>query len=198
MADFVLSADDVGHIVQYIAPGFFARVAYEARFPAAERSALSVVVWSVAASLPLVAIAKAIADGLGIQIDVADWKYVLLLLGLAALAGYLTAAARSWTPIRTLLAKIGLHHQPDGSLYALTMLGLSPAAVVVVETQDGRKVSGTPRAGPSYAEDAVNEIVLTHPEWMTLDGWSAEGAGAALLVPLETVKSITFSEDPFR
>jgi hypothetical protein len=50
MADFVLTSQEAGHVEQYVAPGFFARLAYEAHFPRAERSSLNTIVWSVAAS----------------------------------------------------------------------------------------------------------------------------------------------------
>jgi hypothetical protein len=197
MADFVLTSQEIGRIVQFIAPGFFARVAYEARFPGPERSSLTTIVWSVAASFPLVAVGSQLADWLGIRSNATSWHYVTILLVPAVLAGYAVAALRSLAPIRKGLGRLGLRHQPDGSLYAMTMLGLSPGAVVVLELHDGRMVSGTPRAGPSYAEDDVDEVVLTHPEWKSGSAWSADGAGEAVLIPLREVRSVTFSEDPF-
>jgi hypothetical protein len=95
MADVVLSADDVGHVVQYLAPGFFARVAYEARFPQRERSSLSVLVWSVAASLPLVALGTALANLLGIRTDPTYWLFVVTLLVPSVAAGYIVACLRA-------------------------------------------------------------------------------------------------------
>lgn len=198
MAGFVLTAEEVGNVVQYVAPGYFARVAYQARYPQADVSTLNVVVWSVAASLPLVALGNRLADELSIDHVPTHWEYVAALLVPAVLLGYLAAALRSLGWVRRALGAIGLHHQPDGSLYALTMLQLPAAAPVTLELQDGRILSGTPRAGPSYAEDDVDELVLTNPAWRVQDGsWSVAGAGKAMLVPLREVKSITFAEDPF-
>jgi hypothetical protein len=74
------------------------------------------------------------------------------------------------------------------------MLALPGDAPVTLELTDGRTLSGTPAAGPSLAEDDVEELVLTHPAWLTKDGW--ERAGAAVLVPLSTVKTVTFARDP--
>lgn len=196
MADFVLTPDQVGSVVQYLAPGFFARATYDARFPRAEPSTLNVVVWSVAASLPLVAAGNWLADRASVEHHPTNWAYVGLLLIPAVLVGYLTAAVRSTKRVRGWLGRIGLHHQPDGSLYATTMLGLGNAAVVTLELQDGRVLSGTPRAGPSHAEDDVDEVVLTHPAWRADHEWVEEGAGAAVLVPLREVKFVSFSEDP--
>jgi hypothetical protein len=197
VADLILTSQEVGRVVQYVAPGFFARLAYEARFPRAERSSLNVIVWSIAASLPLVALGNQLANWFGIRSDTTSWQYVTLLLAPALLVGYAVAALRSMPCTRKVLGWFGLRHQPDGSIYAMTMLGLSRGAVVVLELHDGRMVSGTPRAGPSYAEDDVDEIVLTHPEWKSGTNWSADGAGKAVLIPLREVKSVTFSEDPF-
>jgi len=197
VAEFVLASQDIGRVVQFVAPGFFARLAYEARFPRAERSSLNVILWSIAASLPLVAVGNALANPLGIRSDTTSWQYVATLLVPALLVGYGMAALRSMAWTRRVLGRLGLHHQPDGSLYALTMLGLARGAVVVLELHDGRMVSGTPRAGPSFAEDDVDEVVLTHPEWKSEADWSADGAGKAVLIPLREVRSVTFSEDPF-
>jgi hypothetical protein len=183
--------------VQYVAPGFFARVAYQARFPQSERSAINIVVWSVAASLPLVALGNQLARLTDVERSSTDWHYVVLLLLPAATLGYALAALRFNRRVRKLLGWFGLQHQPDGSLYALAMLSMSRAGVVTLELQDRRVVSGTPRGGPSYAEDDVDELLLTHPAWKIPEGgWSQEGAGAAVLIPLREVKFVTFSEDP--
>jgi hypothetical protein len=197
MADFVLTPDQVGSIVLFVAPGFFARLAYEARFPRSERSTLNVIVWSVAASLPLVALGNELAALLDVDRTATGWKYVLVLLGPAIVMGYAVALVRSTPRARRALGRCGLKHQPDGSLYAMTMLSMTKAGLVTLELQDGRVISGTPRGGPSHAEGDVDELILTNPAWRTNDGnWSEDGAGAAVLVPLREVKFVTFSEDP--
>lgn len=148
--------------------------------------------------MPLVALGNRVADLLAVDAVPTHWQYVLALLVPALLAGHIAGALRNWSRFRRLLARLGLPHQPDGSLYALSMLTSDRAAVVTLELDDGRKVSGTPRAGPSYAEDDVEELILTHPEWMGADGkWSSEGAGRAVLVPLSKIQVITYGTDPF-
>lgn len=137
-------------MVQFVAPGFFARLAYEARFPRAERTSLNTIIWSVAASLPLVVLSNELAGWFGIRIDATSWQYVALLLTPALLVGYAVAALRSKPWTRKILGWLGLYHQPDGSLYAMALLSLPRDTVVVLELQDGRMVSGTPRAGPSF------------------------------------------------
>jgi hypothetical protein len=39
MSDFVLSANEVGEVITYVAPGFLAQVGYRARYPSSESSA---------------------------------------------------------------------------------------------------------------------------------------------------------------
>jgi hypothetical protein len=199
VADLVLSAEDVGRIVQYVAPGFFARVAYQARFPRDEPSTVNLLLWSVAASLPLVALGGLLADALGIARSPTSWSYLVILLLPAALSGYAVAALRDRKRVRSLLGKLGLHHQPHGSLYAMTMLDPPAGAGVLVEFEDGRRLWGWPAAGPSSSEDGIEEIVITSPEWWsTVSGeWTGEGAGRAILVRLDQVSTITFSWDPF-
>ena len=116
MADFVLTSQEIGRVVQFVAPGFFARLAYEGRFPRAERTSLNTIIWSVAASLPLVALSNQLAGWFGIRIDATSWQYVAVLLTPALLVGYAVAALRSIPRTRKVLGRLGLHHQPDGSL----------------------------------------------------------------------------------
>jgi len=197
MADFVVNAEDVGQVVLYVAPGFFARLAYEARFPQRERSSLHTVVWGIAASLPLVAVGDGIASLVGVAKAPTDYAYVATLLIPAVLIGYFVALLRAWRLIRRMLGWLGLRHQPEGSLYAQTMLALSSDAVVTLELLDGRRLSGTPRAGPSLAEDDVDELVLGHPAWLKPDGsWDEESSGEAVLIPLTQISNVSFSEDP--
>jgi hypothetical protein len=72
---------------------------------------------------------------------------------------------------------------------------MSAAAPIMVEFKDGRRLAGTPRSGPEYKDDGINELYLTHPEARGEDGeWSH--VGAAIIVPLSEISSIVLSEDP--
>jgi hypothetical protein len=197
MAD-VVTAQDVAHLVAYVAPGFFARATYAARFGRAEASEFATLVTSVVLSLPIVALAGALADGLGIARDVTELGYVVLLLGTAIVGGYLVAAIRASNDGRRLLRALRLAYQPDSSIYAQTMLSLPAAAPVTVAFKDGRKLSGTPKLGPGLASDGVAELYLTYPAWWdaAAGAWATEGAGGAVIVPLSEVQSVTLDRDP--
>jgi hypothetical protein len=194
-----LTADEVGQLVTFIAPGFVARLAYSGRFPRKEPQEFTALVSSVVLSLPLVALTKAVAGPIGIdETEVTDVAYVALLLGLSAMIGYLVAAIRGWPRARYVLAGIGLAYQPESSIYAQTMLALPADAVVTIEFTDGRKLSGTPRLGPGLATEDIAEIVLTHPAWWdpVASTWVEEGAGGAVIAPIERVQTVTLDRDP--
>jgi Family of unknown function (DUF6338) len=193
-----LTAEEVGQLVTFIAPGFFARLIYTGRFPRREPQEFALLISSVVFSLPLVALTNAVAPLLGIDdTNVTDLPYVLLLLTLAMLAGYLAATVRGWPRARELLARIGLVYQPESSIYAQTLLALPEDAVVTVEFNDGRKLSGTPRLGPGLATEDIAELYLTHPSWWdpTRAEWVESGAGGGVIVPLENVHSVTLDRD---
>jgi len=194
MPDLVLTADGVGRIVTFVAPGFIARVGYRARFPSRDRSAAEVLILSVVTSLPFVAFANLVAgEGSPTRIG-----YVTVLLVPAFLVGYLAALVRGANRTRNLLSKIKLSNQPEGSIYAQTLLRLSDEVPVTVEFKDGRKLSGTPRIGPGLAEDGVHELYLTHPAWLVDGRWVAgpEAVGEGVIVNLGEVHNIALARDP--
>jgi hypothetical protein len=84
---------------------------------------------------------------------------------------------------------------PGGSIYAQTLKHMSAASPITVEFKDGRRLNGTPRSGPEFKDDGINELYLTHPEARTDDGeWVSVGAG--VIVPLSEINNIVLSEDP--
>jgi hypothetical protein len=192
MAGFVLDATQVGEIVTYVAPGFLAQVGYRTRYPAPDRSAGQVLIISVVLSLPLVALADAVIHGSHGPTRV--W-YVLALTAGSFVLGYIAALIRGRDRAKLLLAWLGYRIQPEGTIYAQTLKHLPPAAPVLIELKDGRRLSGTPRNGPESKDDGINELYVTHPEAEREDGeWYS--VGAAVIVPLSEISTIVLSEDP--
>jgi hypothetical protein len=191
MEDFVLDAQQVGEVITYVAPGFLAQLGYQARYPAPERSAGRVLIISVVLSLPLVAFADLIHG----SHKPTRLLYVLALAAGSYALGYLVALARGRKSAKAVLAWAGYRIQPEDTIYAQTLKHLPPAAPVLVELKDGRRVRGTPRCGPETQDDGVNELYLTHPEGERVrDEWYSVGAG--VIVPLTEVSTIVLSEDP--
>lgn len=192
-----VSAEQVAQIVSFVAPGFFARAAYSLRFPHNKLDEFTAVVASVVVSLPLVAIANVAARKLGIPLSPTDIKYLCVLIGGSLLIGYVAGWLRNLPSVRRSLSRI-LPYQPDPSNYARMLLALPSSAVVTVEFTDGRRVSGTPVAGPGVAEDKISDLVLTHPAWLDLRSgqWTEDGTGGAIIIPLSQVHNVTLDRDP--
>lgn len=192
MAGLVLDATQVGEVVTYVAPGFLAQLGYRARYPAPERSAGQVLIISVVISLPLVALADWLVSG---SHKPTRLGYVALLTAGAFALGYGVALLRGRKFATWALAWLDYRIQPEGTIYAQTLKHMSPAAPVLIELKDGRRISGTPRNGPESPDDGINELYLTHPEAQDKDGkWYSVGPG--VIVPLGEVSTIVLSEDP--
>jgi len=141
VADVALTADQVGQVVTYVAPGFVALLGYRARFPRPDRPPGEVLIVSAVLSLPLVAIASLLP---GNQRPTQLGYVALLVLGSGAL-GYLVAWLRGTEWARSGLARVlDYRQEPEGSIYAQTLKKLPPDSPVTVEFKDGRLVSGTP------------------------------------------------------
>lgn len=104
MRSVVLDANAVGQLISFVAPGYLARLGYRARYPAPDRPAGEVLIISVVASLPLVALVNAILSG---RQKVTQIEYVAALLVLALAVGYGLALARGARPVERLLARLG-------------------------------------------------------------------------------------------
>src|SRR4051794_31296015 len=187
MASVVVDAAAVGQVVTYVAPGFLARLGYRARYPGLDRPAGEVFIVSVVLSLPLVALVTALLPG---KQTADQLGYIALLLGLALVVGYVAALIRGRQKVKSLLAKAGYTLDPEGTIYAHTLRHMSESGTVLVETKDGRRISGCPRAGPQSKDDGVNELYLVYAEALDEDGeWQSLG-GPAVIIPLSEVASI--------
>ncbi len=192
----VLTAEQVGQVLTYIAPGYFARSAYNARFPSLERPQFNLLVTSVAISLPLVAAAHALAKPLHISTSPTSLEYVLLLLGLSMLVGYLFAALREPTWARQMLGKCGITSQPEALLTTQVLKPLKDTFVTVA-FKDGRKLSGVPKGGPVLPDDGIKELYFSYPAWWDSekDEFVEEAEGEAVLVWIDEIHNITVAED---
>jgi len=126
-----LTAEQVGQVVTFIAPGYLARSTFGASFPRPETPDYATLISSVVLSLPLVAIADALVHPLGLQSTTpTDLAYVALLLMLSVILGYGLGVLRSTYIGRMLAGRAGFESQADRSIYAQTILSLPPEAAV--------------------------------------------------------------------
>ena len=159
-ADIVLNANAVGDVVTYVAPGFLAYTGYRLRYPGAGRAPGEVLIISVVASLPLVALVMALLPGAQ---KPSQFGYVAILLVFALVVGYLAALARGTGAAKDALGRLGYRMEPEGSIYAQTLRHLPDDAPVLVEFKDGRRITGCPRNGPQHKDDGINELYLGVP-----------------------------------
>jgi hypothetical protein len=194
MADFVLDATQVADVVTYVAPGFLAQLGYRTRYPAAERSAGQTLIISVVLSLPLVAGANAAING---SHGATQLPYVLAVTGGSFVIGYILACVRGLKLAVKILAWAGYRSPPEGSIYAQTLKHLPPRSAITIDMKDGRRIYGTPRRGPEFKDDGINELYLTHPEARGPESDSQwESVGAGVIVPLDEVSNIVLYDDP--
>jgi hypothetical protein len=194
VASLVVDADAVAQVVTYVAPGYIAAMGYRLRYPTNNRDAGQTLIVSVVASLPLVALVKALLPGTQHADQLGD---VLALLGVALILGYALALVRDTQRARKALARVGYRLNPESTIYAQTLAKLpaSSDAEVIIELKDGRQVLGSPAKGPQYEGDGIKELYLTYPR-MRSEAGDWEPIGAAVIVPLADVGMTVLPEDP--
>lgn len=197
MADVALTATDVGNVLTYVAPGFFSYAAYRARLQQARPDATHLLVVSVAASLPLVALGNEMADILGVAREPTRWEYVACLLVVAVAMGWAIAAVRALPFTRQRLRRLGLMWAPEASVYSRTLAPLK-GGNVVVHFKDDRRLNGSVLLWPASPDDGTKELYLTRPAWWSAkqNDWVTDGVGEGVIVNLDEVKTISLSRDP--
>lgn len=194
-----MTVQDVGNVLLYVAPGFFGRIAYAYRFPQPQPQEFYATVVSIAASVPIVAVGSAVADSFGWPKQATDVRFVLLLLGLGLLAGYILSLARGSRIGRATLHELGLPFAPEATVYEQTVMELGIESEVTVTFKDGRIVSGYPTVGPAVQpEGQPRELYLSRPRWWSGGGWQGNDAWQGVIVSLDEVVSVALPEDPVR
>lgn len=193
MASVVVDANAVGNVLIYVAPGFLSYLGYRTRYPAPHRPAGEVLIVSVVASLPLVALVGALLPG---RQQANQLGYVLMLLALGLALGYGGALLRGTSRARRLLEQLGYRIQPEGTVYAQTLQHMSPDATVLVELTDGQRFSGCPRIGSQHKDDGVNELYLVYAKAQSDDGSWLPVGGPGIIVPLSQLRYVVLSEEP--
>lgn len=192
MPSVAFDANAVGQIATYVAPGFLALAGYRTRYPRPSMQAGELLIVSVVASLPFVAGVQAVLPGTQ---RANDLGYVAILLATAAAVGYVVALIRGTDRIKRILAGLGYHLQPEGTIYAQTLRRLPDDGTVIVELKDGRRIWGCPRNGPQSHDDGINELYIVYPQAAVEDDeWQPVGAG--VIVPIAEINTIVLSNDP--
>jgi Family of unknown function (DUF6338) len=192
--------DQAGSILLFVAPGFFARVAYQARFPQRESGDLYSLVVSVAASVPIVALGHLVAQKASISRSPTNLGYVVVLLGIAVIAGYLIGLLRDSGGARQALRELGLAYEPEATMMERTVLKMPEGGVLTVDFKDGRKAWGYPAFGTGYIEDdEARELYLAWPQWLDDETgeWIKDANGlAGVVINLDEVVALGLTASP--
>jgi hypothetical protein len=193
-----VTAEEVGQILIYVAPGFFARAAYRYRFPSRRRSDFEALVVSIVLSVPLVALGNAASDLLSVPRDVGELEYVLVVLGLATSIGYLVALTRSTSRVRAWLAAIGMRQAPEHSVSELVFGRLPEDSLIYVNFKDGRALAGNPSSWTFDPEASVRELYVHFPQWWNSEdaSWEAADDEGGVLMDLTEIHSVQITADP--
>jgi len=189
--------DDVGRVLTYVAPGFFARVGYTSVFPQRRPEQFYALVVSIAASVPLVALARAMAEEIGLSTRPTAAGFALLLVGLGLLSGYSVARVRRAERTRRFMRWLRLPSAPEATVLERVLLRMPPEAEVTLTFADGRRLAGYPLLGPGFADgDEVRELYLLEPRWWSTrtKSFRPSTPDAGIIVDLASVETISVRE----
>jgi hypothetical protein len=194
-----INAQEAAQLLTLVASGYFAYMGYSVVFPRSERGELATLVASIAFSLSLVALARALADLLDIAPNPTQLAYAGLLIGVSLLVGYLLARLRETGFARRALSRLRHRVEPEQAVLLRTVQRMSKrTAQATVTFKDGRVLAGTPRfvSGDADAED--RELYLDHTQWFSRDtnAWTERRNQGGVLVRLSEVQCIEIDSDP--
>jgi hypothetical protein len=198
-----ITAEEVGRVLLYVAPGFFAVKAWQYRFPQRQREHFETLVVSAAVSVPLVALVDVFRRKLDITRNPLSLSYVTLLLGVSIVVGYAAALIRGTDRARSFLVRLGSDSDPESAVLARTVARVPREnSRVVVLFSDGRVLSGCPHSWTRDPDANVRELFLSYAAWW--DETADEGEGewedqrdhGGVLVNLADVMAIEVLDDP--
>lgn len=161
-----VSLSDIANIVTFIAPGYFAIMIYSIRYAKTERSIPKLIVESIVWSLPLIAITNSIwLDLLNKHITAPlDRGYTLLLLAIAALAGFAFSWLRVRPPVSWIASRLGVD-SPHEDFVGEHFKNLKPGDAVTVRLKSGPAFSGTPSGGSIYTKTGPRKYCFEYVAW---------------------------------
>jgi hypothetical protein len=125
----ILSVESIGNVILYLAPGYIAVGVYRSVFEKKELGDTPMLITSAVYSLPIVALANEIVVHITGHWQHLPFKliskpdnlaYVILLIVLSPIAGYLAVMIRRWKPVKKLLDKLDFS-PPEPDLYLRVM-----------------------------------------------------------------------------
>lgn len=148
---------DVATIVTFIAPGYFAMQIYSLMHAKREREFSRLLIESIVYSLPIVALAQVIWRTFSVHVPSSfEMSYVMLLIGLAIIAGIIVAFMRLRWPLKQLANLLNINEPNHDFVKAeLERIDTSRASTsaVTVQLKSGTVFSGTVDSISRHTQD---------------------------------------------
>jgi hypothetical protein len=196
--DTPLTLQDVASLVSFVAPGYFAIRTYSLVYAKGEKDLSRLLVESIVFSLPLVSIYNFFWRHFSPSSNLTPTsvRYVLPLLFLSIMAGYLASYFRTRSPVKAGLKWAGLPG-PDEDFIRTQFRKLRRSDTVTVTLRNNEVFSGVPQSGNVFRGGMPRQYYFNNIAWYNkkTDKW--EERGGSLIIDLadihymETSKTLT-------
>lgn len=202
----LLTADTIGNIVIFLAPGYISRQIYRSVFVKKELGDTSLVITSAVYSLPIVVIGKEVVtyinqwwlhNSLRLEDKPSNFGFVVILLVLSFIAGYGAVLVRSNKMTRRILNDWGFR-DPEPNIYLGAMKVDHKFSFSIVTLKSGRVFGGIMTRQQTDDDTEAKALYFSHLRWRdptAEDGWGEE-ANAGMLVPLDSIRYIELGPPP--
>jgi hypothetical protein len=186
-----VSLQDIANIVTFIAPGYFAITIYAIKYAKSERSISRLVIESMVWSLFFVAINNYIWEKLLNHSPATSLnkEYILILLTVAVIAGFVAAELRLRWPIKQIASRLGVD-SPHEDFVKTHFIGLQSGDFVSVKLKSGTAFSGRPTSGSIYTKDGPRKYCFEDIAWYDDDKHSWEETDNTIMVDLREIEYI--------
>ncbi|MBC7671547.1 MAG: hypothetical protein H7247_03925 [Polaromonas sp.] len=137
---------------------------YGQRFPQRPSELSARIIPSLVISLPLIALARVVADFARVAPDPLAVPYLVIVVLLALSAGQLAGVAINSDPGRRALSWLGISG-PERSVSDRVLRRLPENEFITVTFRDGRILSGFPRHGTNDPDTQRQELFMTQTSW---------------------------------
>jgi hypothetical protein len=193
-----LSPDDIGTIVSFVVPGYFAIRAYTLVHTKVERDFSKILIESIAFSLPIVGLYNALWRHFLLSKDKTLYtmsvKYSIPLLVISILIGYGCGLARKKGLISNIAKKLRLPG-PNDDFIEVQFNKLKKNEYVTVTLRNGEIFSGVRAKISTYRKDEPQLCYFNYFSWYNEDESDWEDRQGSLIISMQDVHYI---ETPHR
>lgn len=186
MENFI-TLQDVANVVLFIIPGYFALKTYSVIYSKKERDFSLTALESIAYSLPIVSIYSILWEFFTDREPVfASARYVIPLLLLSVLIGWVMAQLRRAQLIKTLARRLRLPNADEDFIRA-QFSKLGETEFLTVALKNGDVFSGTPQSGSILRDGTPRQYSFNDVIWYNKDSGEWEQTEGSVIIDLDEV-----------